>query len=181
VGEIHDPGPVKPVCGLLFIPDIPLKNIFDEMEAFLGPVEDQTPPFDFSFTAYYQKEMGSGLQKMFCRFRNLISPGFLVDIKIRTNAMEAAWSRDEKRQVNLDPGYISGAKLVLASTKNFSHRVYMGRGIWGDVQLRYVHGRFAASEWTYPDYTTDRALRFFEETRKTYLRQEALYDQTHSV
>jgi hypothetical protein len=74
--------------------------------------------------------------------------------------------------VNLDPGYITAAKLVLASTKDFAHRVYVGKGIYGDVQLRFRDDAFRPVEWTYPDYRTDLAIDFFQNVRQNFINEE---------
>jgi len=170
VGAVREPLWVKPVCAATFRPGIGADAVRDALEGMFGPVEDRSDVFDFSFSRYYEHEMGAGLKKAFFSFRDPVRPGFLPGMKRRTNAFEGAWMEGGRRRINLDPGYITGAKLVLASTKDFAHRVYLGRGIYGDVQLRYVHGRFCTSEWTYPDYQTGPALSFFERVRETFVQ-----------
>ena len=169
MGVIQKPKPVKPICGVTFASGIDLSTVISEIEKILSSVEDQTAPFDFSFfTDYYREEMGTALNKIFLSFVNLIDPASLAPIKIETNKIEELWTIDGKRRVNLDPGYINSAKLILASTKDFSHRIYIGEGIYGDVQLRFWKGQFRASEWTYPDYKTETAISFFNQVREKY-------------
>jgi len=171
VGTIRETTLVKPVCGVTLARGADLSEVLRHLEKVVGTVEDQTPIFDFSFTDYYCEEMGSDLCKIFLSFKKLIHPGSLPDIKKQTNAMEAQWSVQGKRKVNLDPGYITGAKLVLASTKDFSHRIYLADGIYGDVQLEFRHNRFHAEAWTFPDYRTDLAMAFFQKVRENYIRE----------
>ena len=105
-------------------------------------------------------------------FKGLIHPEELPSLKHKTNRIETEWMKQGKRQINIDPGYITGAKLVLASTKDFAHRIFIGNGIYGDNHLRFIHGRFVDHPWTYPDYKTELVLRFFTEVRESYLRQK---------
>ncbi len=171
---------VKPICGVMFQPQIDLIRIIQELQSVAGSVEEQSDVFDFSFSDYYEDEMGPGLKKVFLSFRSLVDPDALPRIKLKTNEIEARWSETGKRRVNLDPGYITGAKLILASTKDFAHRVFIGEGIYGDVQLRFIHNRFHANEWTYPDYQTGLALSFFQGVRAKFMKQEQ-DETTHSL
>ena len=172
---------VKPICGITYAADVSLTKVIEQVEPFMGTVEDQTPVFDFTFTDYYREEMGENLSKLFLSFEGLIHPSRLPEIKHRTNAVEQDWSVSGKRRVNLDPGYIMGAKLVLASTKDFAHRVFLDDAIYGDVQLRYRQDRFWPQEWTYPDYKTEAALAFFGNVRDKYILEEKEHAQKDTV
>jgi len=172
VGEIHQIKFVKPVCSVTLTRSVLLDDVLVQLESVLGTVQDRSPVFDFSFTNYYQKEMGEDLRKVFLSFTGLMHPGKLSEIKLRTNEIEKMWITDNRREVNLDPGYITGAKLVLASTKNFAHRIFLEDGIYGDVQLRFIKKYFRASEWTYPDYKTELAIKFFHRVRLCYIQEE---------
>ena len=116
-------------------------------------------------------EMGDNLTKLFLVFARLINPIVLPDIKNNTNLLEKDFSRDERRQVNLDPGYISEAKLVLATTKNYAHRIYLDKGIFGDIHLAYTNQSFQKQPWTYPDYQQKEIIDFFNDVRQKYLHQ----------
>ncbi len=181
MGVVREPLQVKPVCALTFPSGMDLSRVLSDLEERFGRIEDRSPVFDFSFTEYYRDEMGAGLKKTYVSFEKTVSPDALAGMKISTNELELAWSACGKRRVNLDPGYVTGGKLVLASTKDFSHRIYMGGGIFGDVQLRYVHGRFHASEWTYPDYQTPLAGEFFDGVRKKLVGREREHERNHEV
>lgn len=173
MSELKPVIPVKPVCGILIAPDLAPYPIIKALEELLGPIEERSETFEFDdFTQYYQKEMGKGLQKFWVSFRNLKKAGFLAETKCQTNEIESRFSVDSGRRVNLDPGYITAAKLVLASAKDFAHRVYLGRHIYGDVQLRYIRGEYRPSEWTYPDYQSDMGLEFFTRIRERFNTQE---------
>jgi hypothetical protein len=172
MGTVSFPIPVKPVCAVTFSPDFLLDEILREIEPAAGQTDLRSPVFDFDFTEYYSSEMGGNLKKTYVSFDKLMDPGDLPALKIRTNELEAAWIRDGGRRVNLDPGYVTSAKLVLASTKDFAHRIFLGCGIYGDVQLQYRHGKWHPEAWTFPDYRTETALSFFETVRDRFNRQE---------
>ena len=113
--------------------------------------------------------MGPDLCKTFICFEKLFAIDCFVDYKLLSLQLESRFMRAEKRTVNIDPGYLELAKLVLASTKNFDHRVYLAKGIYADVQLRYHGGGFVANVWTYPDYKEEYVVNFFTKIRTTYL------------
>ena len=124
-----------------------------QMELAFGPVDRESERYAFSFTDYYDEEMGQGLSKQIISFTRLIDKEGLAAAKRQTNEIEAlsAAGRDGRRcrNVNIDPGYVSDSKLVLASTKNFSHRIYVGQGIFAEVTLRYLRkAGFTPLEWT---------------------------------
>jgi hypothetical protein len=181
MGIIRDVRFVKPICGITFTADVSLNKVIEQVEPLLGIVEDQTPVFDFTFTDYYREEMGENLSKLFLSFNGLIHPGRLPEIKHKTNGVEQDWSVSGKRRVNLDPGYITGAKLVLASTKDFAHRIFLADAIYGDVQLRFRQDRFRSQEWTYPDYKTESALAFFGNVRDKYILEEKEHAKEDTV
>ena len=137
-----------------------------------GPVAIESPRFDFTETDYYQATMGAGLLKQFFGFERLIRPEELPVIKMETNGFEAAYAEkglhDVRRPLNLDPGYLSLAKWVLASTKDHSHRIYLERGIYAEITLHYTSGEFVPLPWTYPDYRREDYRAFFCSARERY-------------
>jgi len=139
---------------------------------FESPVDKRSEIFNFSdFTSYYELEMGNQLKKCFIAFTDLKNPEELPEIKIRTNDLEEKYIIDKNRQVNIDPGYITQAKLVLVTTKNYSHRVYLRFGIFGDVHMQFSKKTYHAQPWTYPDYQDEKNITFFNMVRKRYLEQ----------
>ena len=164
--------PVKPVCAITFIKTLDIKELEIQLETILGKVDDRSDIYPFSFTSYYSDEMGKDLMKQFLSFSPCVSPETLPEMKRKTNELEETWSEQGKRQVNCDPGYLTGSKLVLASTKDFAHRIFLGQGIYGDLQLQYRHNKFWPEAWTFPDYQTDLALTFFSRIRSRFVREE---------
>jgi len=136
-----------------------------------GPPALESPRFDFTETDYYTATMGTNLKKVFWAFPQLISPERLVEIKLRTNQWEeeyaAAKRHIEPRPLNLDPGYLTLGKLVLASTKDFAHRVYLSQGIFAEVTLQYKHHSWRPYEYTFADYRRQDYHQFFSLCRET--------------
>lgn len=139
-----------------------------------GPIDTESEVYPFTFSTYYVKEMGTPLVKRFVSFADLIAPDQLADIKRFANGLEQRIPRTDGkpgRGVNLDPGYLAAAKVVLATTKDYSHRVYLGGGIFAEVALQFRCGAFESLPWTYPDYKTDLALTYFARVRTAYMEQ----------
>lgn len=136
-----------------------------------GPVDYRSEVLPFDNTSYYEREFGPNLVREILAFSTLIAPQHLAETKLKTNELERTWMVDGKRMVNLDPGYVNLGKLVLATTKDYSHRIYLGDGIYGEVTLKYEHGDFRAWEWTYPDYASDSYRAIFAAIRQLYAAQ----------
>jgi len=139
-----------------------------------GQTDFRSDILPFTYTGYYEEEMGPGLLKIFISFERLVKREILPSVKLDTNKYEQATAKDGRRTVNIDPGYICEASLVLATTKNFSHRIYLDSGIYGDCHLIFEEDEFRPMPWTYPDYKDPKVLTFLKETRTKY------YEQLHS-
>jgi hypothetical protein len=172
MGNIKEHPPVKLFTGITYTPDINLSGVFSVLEDSFSKIEQVSNSYNFSrFTQYYEKEMGKELQKVFVVFSVLVKPEILPDIKARTNKMEQNYLLNGMRKLNLDPGYISEAKVVLATTKNYSHRIYLRAGIFADIHLSFMNHKFQVQPWTYPDYRQQEIMEFFNEIRQKYLNQ----------
>jgi hypothetical protein len=136
-----------------------------------GIVDYVSSILPFDYTKYYEREMGSSLLRRFISFEALIKPETLPDIKLTTNIIEEGFSKEEKRNVNIDPGYLSQAHLILATGKAFTHRPYLRDGIYADLTLMYRHNTFEPLEWTYPDYGGEKIREILQVIRKKYLMQ----------
>ena len=138
----------------------------------LGLVSDV---FDFVETNYYEPTMGPGLKKLFFTYQQLVSPEKLPEVKRLSNALEEEYAalgkHPESRPLNLDPGYLMTGKLVLASTKDHAHRIYLSDGIYGEVTLKYQHGGWRQTDWTFPDYRRQDYHRFLTHCREWLLKR----------
>jgi len=194
MGKILAPVPVKLFIGIL-ASDISLFRIAEKkLSSVLGTIDLKTADegIPFTFTDYYTTEMGTNLKRFFLSFEKLIKPDEISGIKIRANELEETvtqWVDAERhgaaapkvkspvsRPINLDPGYLTTGKVILATTKDYAHRIYVKDGIYAEVTLQYRSGQestkgFQPMPWTYPDYRTKEYLDFFERMRKIYLNQ----------
>jgi uncharacterized protein DUF4416 len=175
MGSIRPFNPVKLFVGVLVSDVRWIPQVQERLVLNYGPIDHQSGIIQFHFTNYYQKEMGDGIERVFFAFERLIEADRLPEIKRRTNRLEEEFASLEeasvKRPVNLDPGYIEHAKVVLASTKNFYHRMYLGDGIFGEVTLHFKDNGFQFFPWTYPDYQSSEYLGFFKVARNIYRQQ----------
>lgn len=174
MAEPTKPETVGLLIGLLSVYDDAFDQAERKLERLYGAVELRGGPFDFDFTDYYEREMGSPIKRIFLLMRELTSPGALADIKLATNAIERdiaeSGAYPVARPVNIDPGYIAESKLVLASTKDYSHRIYLRDGVYAEVTLIYRDGAFHSLPWTYPDFQSDEYLRFLTDARAALRR-----------
>ena len=141
-----------------------------EMEEQFGPVDWVSEVLPFDRTRYYEKEMGWPLYRRFISFMRLIMPESIADIKLITNELEKAHLDKEKRKINIDPGYVTLERVVLATGKNYSHRVYLKKGIFADLTLIFHDGTFKPLAWTYPDYAEEKVIGLFNRLRSGYLQ-----------
>ncbi|RFT16071.1 MAG: hypothetical protein OP8BY_2077 [Candidatus Saccharicenans subterraneus] len=174
MAEIKPYKPVKLVCGIIF----PGEEIRKQAEANLserfGPVDLASPSFPFTYTDYYQPQMGTGLNRAFVSFARLIQPEELAGIKVWTNQLEDSFRlrfQEPARPVNLDPGYLSASALVMATAKDFSHRIPIGQGIYAHLELLFTRKGVRLLDWTYPDFRHQEYQDFFLRVREIYLRQ----------
>ncbi|MBL8880003.1 MAG: DUF4416 family protein [Phycisphaerales bacterium] len=178
MGTARRPALVKLFVGLLSGDADLLRRARQKLGRRFGPVDVESEIWPFTQTDYYDHEMGPGLLRQFIAFERLIRGDQLAELKQFSNAIEQEIAEDclaleIPRPVNLDPGYVELAKLVLASTKNATHRVYLGEGIFGEVTLHFVAGRWQPWPWTYPDFRTDHYQEFFLKLRGVYQTQLA--------
>ena len=145
-----------------------------QTEQAWGPIVLVSDLFDHAETHYYDASMGTGLKKTFWAFERLVDPWFLPELKIRANQWEEEYRQasvhPEPRPLNLDPGYLTEAKLVLASTKDRDHRIYLRDGIYAEGTLYFHQGQWKTRPWTYPDYQRADYHEFFIRCRE-YLRR----------
>jgi len=157
----------KLIIGFIYKDEAIFIKSRDKLKRNFGKVDFESGPIDFNYTVYYEKEIGPGLKRRFISFGRLISIQDLYRIKLYTNRLETKFSNLGKRQVNIDPGYVDLAKLVLASTKDYAHRIYLRKGIFAEATLNYRSNSFSPNDWTYPDYRSQEYIDIFNKIRKT--------------
>jgi hypothetical protein len=173
MGQTRQPLKAKLFVAMLIAPDGMDKiDSFDRaLEEPFGPIDLKSPHWPFDFTEYYTPEMGPNLIRRIVSFENIIDPAFLVRAKLITNDLERQFTRqlrgeNQGRIINLDAGYLTLGQILLATTKSYSHRIYLDQGIWAEVTLRFLKGRYEKWEWTYPDYADGRYNDFWLEMRE---------------
>lgn len=175
MGRVKRPEAARLICALMGPPGIPRMDVKERMVARFGPVILGSDEYPFNFTDYYRDEMGRDLVKFFWAFGGFFDQEGLADAKLFTNTLEEGFGEYRRgrlhRVVNIDPGYVTPSQLVLATTKGYSHRIYLARGIYAEVTLLYRKGRFTFLEWTYPDYRTPLVLAFMEKVREGILAE----------
>jgi hypothetical protein len=160
------PLPVKLVIRFLFIDSDIQTRALRALEEYFGQIDLLTAPGPFPYTSYYDREMGTGIRRLTAAFLDLIQPDSLPDIKLRTNALENEFAREGNRRINIDPGILSEERFVLATGKNFTHRIYLRDGIYADLTLIYQKGNYRPLPWTYPDYQEPEFLHYLRVLRK---------------
>jgi hypothetical protein len=171
MGIIHAIQPAKLIVGFIFQKEAAQNKAEELLIKYFGALDFRSHLLDFNRTDYYRDEFGDQLKRKFISFQKLILPQKLSQIKTFTNKIERRVSSDGKRLVNIDPGYLNLAKLVLATTKDYAHRIYLDKGIYGEVTLFYKNNSFRPWEWTYPDYRTPEYLNIFNLIRTIYVQQ----------
>jgi hypothetical protein len=141
-----------------------------ELETMIGSIREKTPPAPFDHSDYYEDEMGANLTRFFVLFEPLLARDRLAEIKLATNGVEDGLCLKGRRRVNIDAGYMSLEHVILATTKGFAHRVYLGRGVFADLTLIYRNGTYRPLEWTYPDYGSPAVISMLNEWREGYKR-----------
>ncbi len=164
------PLPVKLVISLFMRDKGLIRPAAEALTDRFGGLDLVGPWFPFDFTKYYQVEMGSPLYRRMVAFEKLIPSEHLAQIKVETIKLEQCYlNTDGKRKINIDPGYITQERFVLATAKNFAHRIYLDQGIYADLTLIYTKGSFKPLPWTYPDYQEEKMHDYLERVRNKYL------------
>jgi hypothetical protein len=170
-----EPPQVKLIAGLLFVDSIVRDCALEALFNRFGSPDFLMEPQPFVYTTYYDREMGKNIQRQVCSFLELVPADSLPEIKRFTNQLEVQLSLDGRRRINIDPGVLSEERVVLATGKNYTHRIYLRNGIYADLTLVFQKGAYERLPWTYPDYQEPALLHFFGALR------EKLRFQRHGV
>ena len=173
MGQIKTHPPVKLIVGMITADISLFTSAGQKLNEQFGEIDFHSEVMPFDYTDYYNDEMGQNLQRQFISFESLIPADKLAEVKIFTNELEEEFffENTQNRRINLDPGYVSAAKMILASSKDHAHRIYLGKGIFAEITLRYYQKTFQPWEWTYRDYRTEEYIDIFNQIRKIYMRQ----------
>jgi len=170
MGEVEQQKPVKLFCSVIFKEATQAEKALKEMVALYGELEEKELSTSFDYTDYYEEEMGKPLYRKMLLFKNLVEKDNTARIKHESNRIEGNLATGGKRTVNLDPGYITEAKVVLLTTKDYTHRIYIGDKIFAESTLFFQDGSFNPWPWTYPDYGSDELRNYFNDSRDLYMK-----------
>ena len=173
--ELKKPKPVKLIIGILVADQTCLNAAVESLKAAFGNIDFASEVWAFDQTEYYKDQAGDNILRQFITIEKLIGPAKLARIKLKTNKIELKLSEklntNLPRPVNLDPGIMEPSKLILASTKNFSHRIYIGKKMYAEVTLIFDKGIWRSFEYTFPDYKQRHYFDFFSKVRKRLVEQ----------
>jgi hypothetical protein len=170
MGTPARPKQVKLIAGLLSADRDLLVTAREALSVTYGRTDLESEIIPFTYTSYYNEEMGDGILRQYLSFDALIEPESIGEIKRETNALEQHYAITGKRKVNIDPGYVDLSKMVLATTKDATYRVYLGGGIFAQSTMSYRDKSYEPWPWTYPDYKSVQAIEFFNRVRELYRR-----------
>lgn len=171
MGAVYEFEKEKLIIGVIYHEGEILEKAMNILTEEFGEIDDVSEEFSFSkeFSTYYDDEIGGeGLRRIYS-FKRLVDPSRQADIKTRTNEIEAKFSIDGKRQINLDPGFINHGRLLLATTKETGFRIPLKDGIYTELTLFWARGGWQKLPWTYRDYQSERVQKFITEVRRKYL------------
>ncbi|MBI5144696.1 MAG: DUF4416 family protein [Candidatus Omnitrophica bacterium] len=171
MGQAKKHQPVKLIIGFIFREESVMSKVEALLKRYFGKIDFASESLSFAHTNYYTPEFGGSLKKKFISFQKLVLPERLSVIKRITNSIEKKFSSQGQRLINLDPGYLDLGKLVLASTKDYKHRIYLNKGIYAEITLYYEKNTFKPWDWTYPDYRTPEYINIFNRIREIYAQQ----------
>jgi hypothetical protein len=167
----QDPKPAKLFVSVIAGSRGHIAKVLSKLTGSYGILDFVSPLLAFDYTDYYYAEMGQPLVRRFASFEGLIPQDDLAQIKVQTNLLENEQSAGGKRRVNIDPGYLLAERLVLASGKNYAHRIYLSGGIYADLTLIYRDQEYRPLAWTYPDYAELKVRNWLRALRQKYLLQ----------
>jgi len=172
VGTLREAPPARLFTAVMHRPGYDPEPLLLRLAGRYGTMDVRSVHYPFA-SDYYEREMGPGLVKFFVSFSALLPQDLLSRVKRETNELEAQDADDRGRACNLDPGIVTHYSVVLATTKGFAHRIYLGEGIYAEPELIFRRDSLEALPWTYPDYREAAALDFFREVRRLLLKQTA--------
>lgn len=175
MGNVKQIPPVKYFVGMIAKQEDFFENGMTDIRKKFGELDLVSDTIPFDFTDYYEPEMGRDLLRKFVSIKELMPPEILPDVKLFTNEIEIQLGnfKEDKlyRHLNMDPGYLTLAKVILATTKNQHHRIYLRDGIFAEITLHWSKKSFRHREWTYPDYRSESYLNYFTRLREIYFAQ----------
>ncbi len=180
MGKLREAPPARLFVAVMHRPEFDPEALLAELAGRYGAVDSRCAPYPFG-SSYYEAEMGPGLAKFFVSFGPLIAQDRLAGVKRETNSLEELGADSRGRLCNLDPGIITHYSVILATTKGYAHRIYLGEGIYAEPTLLFRRGGLEALPWSYPDYQTPAAHAFFRAARRSLLEETSPTIPSHTL
>ena len=174
MAELKPFTPAKLIVSIIASKETYSARAEEDLRGLFGAIDLRSPLFPFDLTTYYEKQMGRNLKRIFLSFVELVSPETLSGLKIQTNSLEQKIKQESGesfRVVNIDPGILTASALIMATAKDFAHRVPLAGGIYAHLEYLFTKTGVKFLEWTYPDMRQDGCRRFFLDVRGLYLGQ----------
>lgn len=171
MSELKEPKPAKVITGLLISPSVNQQECFEMLFRHFGDIDFISESIQFDYSKYYEPEMGTELKRRFVTYKDLRRQDDLVSLKLLAMEIEDRFKEQGKRRLNVDPGLITLERLVLATGKNYTHRIYLRAGVFADLTLVFKKGTYIPLPWTYPDYKEPLIIEWFNKIRQKYNHQ----------
>lgn len=171
MSELREPFPGKLVMSIFAKTVELLEEACTLCTALWGEIEQASSVLPFNQTDYYRPEFGTDLVRRFYCFKKLVPQNCLINVKLNVHKLEYQNCIDGRRKFNIDPGILTLERLILATGKNYTHRIYLGEGVFADLTLIFKQGSFRALQWTYPDYASPESIEFWNGVRQSYLNE----------
>lgn len=169
MARVQKPPPGRLIISVIYSSMDALADALNVLERKFGRVQFETPEIPCAETSLYGEEMGGELLRRFFSFDKMVARDGLPSIKGLCHKIEPQFADrvDDYlfRTVNLDPGILTPANLVMASHREYNHRVYLNNGVFAELALVYSRGRFVRLPWTCPDFYGAEAIEFFGRVR----------------
>lgn len=165
--------------GLLFSSFLFRNDLFAEKDLRHFWEEKFGPSFAFHpknnpLNQYYSNEMGNALSRVFFLTSSFYSREKLLTTKLESLGWESSWSENGQRRINIDIGFLSAENFILATTKNYSHRIFLGQDIYADLTYYFHSGELQTLPWTYPDYLDSEKIEFITWGRSYLLQNKTI-------
>lgn len=175
MSQLKEPLPGNLTIAVMYRDTLLFENVKKELEERFGPVDIQSEAYSFSdISPYYDEEMGEGISKIVLSFRDLLHREKVKEVKLAAVEIEERYTQDGNRMINLDPGLVTSENFLLTTGKNYSHRIYLGSGVFAEVTLMFgKKGVIRELPWTYRDYLYEPARSFLLTVRSLWKQKTA--------
>jgi len=172
MARIQKPPPGQLIVSIIYSHIDAVVDALRLLEKQFGRVRCETVDIQYTNTDRYEEEMGSNLVRRLFSFEKLVERDSLPEIKSVCQEIERQLGDQVGdfvfRAANLDPGVLTPDNLVMASNREYNHRIYLADGVFAEIQLIWAHGQFTRLPWTNHDFCDDEVVDFLIRVRQTF-------------